>query len=102
MRSRSVVAVVAIFFEELSAADCSIEPLLTLFYIVVQHGEHPHLASLQPDEFIGIEYFAFAIQACKIAAELFVNRVIEPEWENIVEEFAAILGNEFINSLFSH
>ena len=62
------IAVVSVFLQELSTLDGAVEPFLALFYFVVQRGEHPHFAALQPDEFVRVEDVSFTVKAGEITA----------------------------------
>ena len=64
-----VVAVVAVFAQELGSLHGAFEPFGTTLHLVIEHGEHPHFTTLQPDEFVGIVDAAVTIETRKIAAE---------------------------------
>ena len=90
------VAVVAVFFHEFSAEDGGVKPFLTFFNLVVEHGEHPYFTALEPHEFVGVEHTAVAFEAGEVAAILFVERVVEPERQDVVEEFVFVLFSKFL------
>ena len=48
----------------------TIEPLLTLLYFIIKHGEKPYFTTLQPNELICIEHRSIAVQASEVSAEL--------------------------------
>ena len=85
------VAVVPISLEELGSVDGGIEPLLPFLYLVVKGGEHPYLATLEPDELVGIEHLTVALKAGEVATILAVYTLFHPEWHHAVEEFALVL-----------
>ena len=81
----------SVFFQEFTTLNGTIQPFLSFFHLVVKHGEHPYLTSLQPDELIRIENLPFTVQAAEITAKLNILRVLEPEWKDIVQQFIPVL-----------
>ena len=86
--------VVAVLLEELGTLYGAFEPFGAFLHLVVECGEHPHLAALQPHELVGVEDAAVAVEAGEVAAELLVLRLVEPEGYHFVEQFGAILRGE--------
>ena len=84
------VAVVAVLLQELGTLDGGIEPFLTGLDGVVELGEHPHFAALQPDELVGVIDAAIAVEAGEVAAEVLVLAFVEPEGDDAVKEFGLI------------
>ena len=82
-----VVAVVAVFAQELAALSGTFEPFGTILHLVAQHREEPYLASLQPDELVRIVDAAVAIQATEVASALLVLGVLQPEGQYVIEKF---------------
>ena len=80
----------AVVFQELGALNCCIEPFLTFFEAIVQHGEHPHFPALKPDEFVSVIDASVPVQAGEISAELLVLGFFKPERKDIVEQFASV------------
>ena len=88
------VAVVTVALEKFGALYGGVEPFLAGFDFVVEGGEHPYFAALEPDEFVGVEDGAVAFEAGEVASVLGVDAVLEPEGHNAVEEFALVLSGE--------
>ena len=84
------VAVVAVLLQELGSLDGGVEPFLTELHGVIELGEHPYLAALQPDELVGVIDAAVAVEAGEIAAEVLVLGLVEPEWDHAVEKFGFV------------
>ena len=81
----------AIPLEELGSLDGGVEPLLPLLYLVVEGGEHPNLAALEPDELVGVEHLTVALKAGEVAAKLGVYTLFHPEGHHSIEELALVL-----------
>ncbi len=62
---------------------------------VEQHGKHPDLPRLQPEELVGVVDRAITREAGEIAAAFAVRRVSLPERDDVVEQRAAVLFREF-------
>ena len=86
-----VVAVVAVFAQELSPLHGAFEPFGATLHLVIEHGEHPHFTPLQPDEFVGIVDAAVTIETRKIAAEFPILRFFEPERQYAIQQFGFVL-----------
>ena len=79
------LAIVAILFQKFCALNGCVEPLLALLHLIIQRGEHPDLAALQPNEFVGVEDGAIALKAGEISAILEVLRLLQPEGHDFVQ-----------------
>ena len=88
------LAVVTVALEKFGALYGGVEPFLAGFDFVVEGGEHPYFAALEPDEFVGVEDCSVAFEAGEVASVLGVDTVLEPEGHNAVEEFALVLSGE--------
>ena len=80
----------AVLVQEFRSLAGAGEPFGILLHLVVQHGEHPHLPALQPDELIGIEHAAVAVQAGEIPAIFGILRLFQPERKHLPVQFVAI------------
>ena len=90
----------AVLLQELCTLHGTVEPLLPLLHFVVEGGEHPYFPALEPDELVGVEHAAVAVEAGEVAAKLLVLRLFEPEGDDLVEEFALVLGGELFEIVF--
>ena len=61
-----VMAVVAILFQKFRPLHGTGKPVRILLHLIIQHGEHPDLPALQPDELVGIKDTAVPVQAGEI------------------------------------
>ena len=86
------LAVVPVALQKLGTLYGAVEPFLPLLHLAVEGGEHPYFAALQPDEFVGVEHVALAVEAGEVAAVLLVLRLLQPEGDYLVEQLAAVLG----------
>ena len=91
-----VVAVVAVFAQELAALSGTFEPFGTILHLVAQHREEPYLASLQPDELVRIVDAAVAIQATEVASALLVLGVLQPEGQYVIEKFGFVFFSQLL------
>lgn len=85
------VAVVPVLLQELRALYGGLKPLAALFHLVVQRGEHPHFAPLQPDELIGVVDLTVALDAREIASILTVYASLHPEGHDSVQQLTLVL-----------
>ena len=86
----------SILLKELTALDSAIKPLLFLFNLIVKHGKHPDLTSLEPYEFICIKNATVSVKTAEISTVLKVLRLLKPEREYVVQKFALVLLREFL------
>ena len=59
--------------------------------IIVEPGEHPDLPPLHPHHLVLTPEGAVSIEVGKIAAVLPVERVLQPEGDNVLEKSASVL-----------
>ena len=85
-----VVPVMAVLLQEAGALLGAGEPGRILLHLVVQHGEHPDLPALQPDELVGVEDASVPVQASEIPAVLQVLGFLQPERQHAAVELLAI------------
>jgi len=79
-------AVVAVFVQKARAVPGHIQPLRPFLHPVVERREHPYLAPLQPDKFVGVIHHPPAIKAGKIAAMRFIAGIVLPEGDDLVQQ----------------
>ena len=70
---------------------CNVEPVFTRLNAVIERREHPHLAVLEPDKFIGIVDLPRAIKTGKVAAMLPIDGVRFPKGNHIIEKGRFVL-----------
>ena len=73
-----------IFLKEFTTLNSTVKSFLLLFYLVVEHCEHPDLSTLEPHELIRVENASIAVEACEISTVLMVLRFLQPERKHIV------------------
>lgn len=91
-----VIAVMAVFLQELRTLQSTLEPLGAFFHLVIKHREKPHFTALQPDELVGVVDAAVAFEAGEIPPVLFILGVFEPKRQDAVQQLRLILAGQFL------
>lgn len=52
-----------------------LQPFWAVFDLVVEHGEHPYFASLEPYELVCVIYTSVAVEAGEVASILEILRL---------------------------
>ena len=85
--------------EEVGARQRRLEPLRTRLDGIVEVGEGPSRAALEPDGLVGVEQFAFSAEGGMDAAMLTVEAVLQPERDDVLQEPVPIGTDELGPSL---
>ena len=91
-----VIAIVAISEHKLCTLTSALQPLRTHTLLVAHHREEPHLTTLQPHKFVGIEDRSVAVEAGEITTKLLILRVFQPERQYSIMKFVVILLDQCI------
>ena len=89
------LAVTSFLGAEVKSQASGLEPFRPGIDLVVECAEGPDLACLKPYEFVRIVDLSVSVQAGEIAAILLVQRILEPERDNILKEIVLVLLGEF-------
>ena len=86
-----VVAVVAVFLEELGALDGGVQPFLLFSEFVAKHREQPDLTPLKPDELVCVVDTSVSVKAGEVATIFLVDGIVQPERKDTVQKLCLVL-----------
>ena len=86
----AAVGIKAVLNNEVEDVARGVQPFAAALDFVVQFGEHPEGAALQPHRLVAIEDAAVAIKRVELTAMLPIQRVIQPKGDDLVKKLVAI------------
>ena len=91
-----------VFFQEFSALDCAIKPLLVFLYIIIEHRKHPYFPTLKPDKLVRIINRPVTVETAEISAVLFILRMLKPEGKTVFHQLLLITRDYLFEIYIDH